>query len=605
MNVKKWLSRKDMAGDAYTPRASVISTPSTGHMKHPVVIAGDGVGRIDKSRVQVGSPDILTSSAADSFVKNADNDYSYKSLPRGVDPARSPRARFFDPLSIMYATGFKDRRYSVSFDTLRNVSYQLTTVGSIIKTRVQQVASFAQPYRENKQIGFQIKFKDDAHQVTEDERRALVRLEQMIMECGFGKNRYVSLPRDNFKTFLRKIIRDSCTFDHACMEVIPDKMGRPFEFRAVDASTIRFAATFDGYREGGDRTFSSDYFSNKWKQVYGDNFEFDATGVHTVQLLHGRIENIFTYNDLAVLIRNPRSDIWVNQYGFSEIEQALNTILAKIWAEEYNRRAFTQGSHPKGILNISGDNISPELVESFKRQWYANMAGVENSWKTPILQAANMQYQNLQNTNREMEFQQWLAYLRQEICSIYDIDPTEIGFEGTSGGVTGQQPMFESKKEWKIKHSKDRGLRPLLSDVADWISRAVIDPLDSRLYFDFVGLDELSEVDRIELQIKKSTSYVTVNEVRAEEGLPPISGGDVVNSGIIFQAAQAEKMEKGPSADSEMAPWSTSGDGKPDEYGKNVPVPLWIQGKTQPAAPPQQVPGVGGMPMPGGNMPMQ
>jgi len=584
MGVKKWLNRRDFnaspGASAYEPRAALVSSVNNGHMRAPTVIDNDGVVHRSSDAVRTGSPDVLSASVADAFVSRPD---TYKSLPRGVEPGRSPRSRFFDPLSLMYATGFKDRRHSVSFDTLRNVSYQLSVVGAIIKARVNQVSSFAQPYRENRQVGFQLKFKDEHHVTTEEEKQSISRLERMIMECGFGKNRFSSLPRDNFKMFLRKIIRDSMTYDQATFEIIPDKQGRPFEFRAIDASTIRLAATFDGHRGQAPRTFNADYFADKWKKTYGDDFEFDTTGVHTVQVLHGRIENIFTYNDLAFCIRNGRTDIWSNGYGFSELEQGLNTVLSMIWAEEYNRRAFSQGSHPKGILNIKGENISPENIEAFKRQWYANMVGVENSWKTPILQADEMQYQNLQNTNREMEFNLWLDYLRKTLCSVYDIDPTEIGFDGSGGGVTGQQPMFESKKEWKIKHSKDRGLRPLLKDVAEWMTEYIVDPLDSRLYFDFVGLDELSEVDRIELQTKKSSTFMTINEVREEEGLNPLMGGDTINSGIFIQSKQMEVANQGPTPESELAPWHTAGDGPPPEYGSAPPVPLWLQGNVKPS----------------------
>ena len=47
---------------------------------------------------------------------------------------------------------------------------------------------------------------------------------------------------DSFDTFLRKIVRDTLSFDQVSVEVVPDNFGLPFEFVAVDASTIRIAA---------------------------------------------------------------------------------------------------------------------------------------------------------------------------------------------------------------------------------------------------------------------------------------------------------------------------------------------------------------------------
>jgi hypothetical protein len=521
------------------------------------------------------SPDILSTSmrAYEGFRSGPE---AYKALPSNVAPTRAPRARFHDPLALMYATGYKDRRFSVSFDTLRRVSYQLALIGAIINTRVSQVAAFAQPYRENKQVGFSINYKDDLYIPSDEERAALRELEMMVLQCGFEQNPYSDYPRDDFEIFLRKIVRDSLTFDQAAFEVIPDRQGRPSEFRAVDASTIRLAATFEGKQEAKKGTFPSRMFTPKWHKLYGDDFALDKASVYTVQVLHGKIENVFTEYDMAFCIRNPRTDIWVNGYGFAEIEMCLNTVLGMLWGEEYNRRFFQQGSAPKGILNIKGDNISPEEMESFRRMWYAQVSGVENAWRTPVIQADGMEYQNLQSTNKEMEFQKWIEYLLKIAASVFGIDPAELNFD-IAGGGAGRQPMFEAKHEWKIKHSKDKGLRPLLKSVAKWITKYIVNPLDSRLYLDFVGLDELTEQDRLELQTKKVQHTKTVNEVRAENGDPPVPGGDIILNQTFMQAWQAEQDKK--SIEDTLAPWMTTEDVLKPDYGEAPAVPLYLQPK--------------------------
>ena len=503
----------------------------------------------------------------------------YKSLPRGIQPARGPRVRFFDPLSLVYATGFRDRRYSLTYDILRRTSYQLSLIGAIIKLRSDQVASFAQPHRENRQIGFAIRFKDETRIPTEDERRVIQRIEQFIMECGWGRNPYSPFPRDNFWTFLKKVVRDSMTYDQLSFEIVPDSEGRPFEFRAVDSSTIRLAATYDGYRGEKSRTFQAKEFSEKWSAEYGDDFEFDGQGVYSVQVLHGRIENIFTHGDMAFGIRNPRSDVWTNQYGFSEIEMCLNTVMRTLWAEEYNARNFQQGSMANGILNFKGDNFAPEQIEAFKRTWAAQVSGVENSHKVPIVQIPEgVEFVNMGRGNKEMEYKSWLEYLIKIISGMYGVDPAEINFDLVSGGGGGKAPMFENKHEWKIKFSKDKGLRPLLKFIAEVISTNIVDPLDSRFYFDFVGFDQLNEQDRIDLLTKRAGSYITINEARREEGLDPIPGGDIINNPTFFQSYQSavsdslQQSEKSP-----LSPWRTAGDMPELEYGQAPPVPLYLQ----------------------------
>jgi hypothetical protein len=60
-------------------------------------------------------------------------------------PQRSPKSWFFDPLSLQYSLGYKDRRYSVTYDTLKRISQTLSIISAIINTRSSQVARSRSP----------------------------------------------------------------------------------------------------------------------------------------------------------------------------------------------------------------------------------------------------------------------------------------------------------------------------------------------------------------------------------------------------------------------------------------------------------------------------
>src|SRR5512138_2388572 len=63
---------------------------------------------------------------------------------------QGPKSLMFDPLSIQFAMGYKDRRYSLTYDVLKRIPQQLSLIAAIIQTRCNQVASFAAPYRLSK-----------------------------------------------------------------------------------------------------------------------------------------------------------------------------------------------------------------------------------------------------------------------------------------------------------------------------------------------------------------------------------------------------------------------------------------------------------------------
>src|SRR5690606_26138942 len=159
-----------------------------------------------------------------------------------------------------------------------------------------------------------------------------------------------------------------------------------------------------------------------------------------------------------------------------------------------------------------------DQLEAFKRQWRANLEGVENSWRTPIMQAEQgIDWIDLHPSNQEMEYSMWIEYLIKITCAVFLIDPAELNFD-MHGGVQ-QTPLFESSQEWKLKASRDRGLKPLLRFIAKMINDHIISKIDDHFMFDFMGLDELTEQEKHELRKEQLATYMTLNEIRREEDL--------------------------------------------------------------------------------------
>lgn len=458
-------------------------------------------------------------------------------------PKTGPRSLLFDPLSVQFAMGYKDRRYSTSYDVLKRIPQQLALIAAILQTRCNQVASFAVPYRLSKSLGFSIKHKNPSKMTTKGEREFIQSMEKFIYNCGADDpNPYNPYVRDDFETFLKKIVRDSLMYDQACFEIVPNRRGQPYEFFAVDASTFRFAqdsldmdfATSLKQGINLQQGYNPDHYhpNNTWA---GGNMPFKTLKVRNpelhdvpayIQLVNGQIRRSYSRDELAFGVRNPRTDIYIQGYGYSELEQLITIITAHLYAEEYNKRFFMQGSAPKGILNFKGDNFTPDQLEAFKRQWRANLEGVENSWRTPIMQAEQgVDWIDLHPSNQEMEYSMWIEYLIKITCAVFLIDPAELNFD-MHGGVQ-QTPLFESSQEWKLKASRDRGLKPLLRFIAKMINDHIISKIDDHFMFDFMGLDELTEQEKHELRKEQLATYMTLNEIRREEDLPDLPDGDV------------------------------------------------------------------------------
>lgn len=454
-----------------------------------------------------------------------------------------------DPFQLLDSLRYKERPMMLTYEVLRSMSERNPVVASVINTRVNQVSSFSSPPKSPYDVGFRVHLKDDEMKPNANDKKRMKELEAMLENTGV-----VSLPveeRDDFDSFLRKVTRDTLTYDQLAYEVIMGRGKTPVAFVGIDAATIRLASTSKYFKNIRQTTASPSTTNTEMGSIQKEQLK--PEDIKYVQLIDGRVMTTYTEQEMGFGIRNPRTSIKQNGYGVSELEILVNTVTAHLWAEEYNRRFFSQGSAPKGIIHFEG-NVDQTQLTAFRRQWHAQVMGVFNAWKTPIISApAKMQYTNLQMSNKQMEFSSWIDYLIKIISAVYLIDPAEIGFDFKGGGAQTQTaPLFESRQESKQKMSRDKGLRPLLKFLQGEINKDLVYRLyDGRYEFEFIGLDAKTEEQLQEMHLKEVQNFKVIDEIRAEYDLPALGhdrGGDVImNSAYLnyLNQLQMQKMQGG------------------------------------------------------------
>ena len=408
-----------------------------------------------------------------------------------------------------------------SYEALRALA-RVPLVSAIIQTRINQVAEFCRPQPDRYSAGFIIRRKDNSEQITDREREIIAELQAWLMTCGdpeiIGRGR-------TFEAFIRGIARDSLTLDQACFEVIYDG-DKPAAFKAVDGATIRRAAVTQAERERGQR---------------------DPHAAAYVQVIDNRQTATFKAHELAFGVRRARTDLSVSGYGFPELEEASETIIDLVRSKNYNSANFTSGLHLSGILAIKS-KMSPQLFRAFRREFYSSLQGPNGAKKTPILQLdpegkEEISSVSLSNTNRDMEFSSWINFLIKEICALYQLDPAELGIvfgnEGQSNSLASAGPTE------RILHSREKGLRPLMRSLEGWINSHIIEPLAPAFELCFVGLTPDSEERRIESTSKKVSSFLTINEARAQFDLAPLEGGDIILNQVYITATMGRDGAEG------------------------------------------------------------
>ena len=447
----------------------------------------------------------------------------------------NPKSFFIDPLEFNANLGYKDKAFSLTYTTLKRMS-KTPIINSIIKTRKNQVADFAEPQEDKYSTGFVIrkKHKNGIEQkMTEQDKKIAFAITDFIMKGG----NVGSWGVDDFDTFIRKIVEDSLVFDQMTFEIVRNRRGKIESFLATDASTFRISDSF--YEKDYDNSF----FHRNGAGVYNERNDFGpkVKGYYPayVQVYQNAKVNEFYPWELCFGVRNPSTSIYANGYGCSELEDLINVVTSMLWGDEYNRRFFSQGSAPKGLLRIKGTNNEAAL-QQFKQQWQSMITGVMQGWKTPVVEA-DVDWIDLQKNNRDMEYSSWMEYLIKISCAIYSIDPTEIGWDISRG--SGNSGLFEGSQAERLQHSKDKGLYPLLKFIQRKLNKYIVEQINPDFELVFMGLNGMTISEELDLDVKKLNSFQTINEIREKYELKPIEGGDVIENSTFLQAKNAADMK--------------------------------------------------------------
>lgn len=447
---------------------------------------------------------------------------------------QNTKAFFIDPLQFNSNLGYKDKPFSLTYTTLKRMS-KTPIINSIIKTRKNQVADFAEPQENKYSTGFVIRKKPKGgveQKMDNRDKKIAFAITDFILKGGNTSQ----WGYDDFDTFIRKIVEDSLVYDQMTFECVRNRRGQLESFIATDAATFRMA---DSYF---DKDYNNVFFQRHGANVWQDRSDFGPK-VHGyypayVQVYQNMKVNEFYPWELCFGIRNPSTSIWANGYGCSELEELINVVTSMLWSDEYNRRFFSQGSAPKGFFRVKGTNNEAAL-QQFKQQWQSMITGVMQSWKTPVIEA-DVDWIDLQKNNRDMEYSSWIEYLIKIACAVYSIDPSEIGWDISRSNGNGG--LFEGSQEQRLKHSKDKGLYPLLKFLQRKLNKYIVEQINPDYELVFVGLNGLTIEEELKMDIDKVNSFMTVNEAREKYEMKPLEGGDAPNNSAFLQNKNAQAM---------------------------------------------------------------
>jgi len=359
-----------------------------------------------------------------------------------------------------------------------------------------------------------------------------------------------NINKESFGSQLKKIIRDILTIDSGVWVKVFDIAGQMRELYVRDGGTFTINVDIFGTFQNKVDIITAD-FAGTW-----NNPDFwTSTGQPRQQAMmtlnqvaeqaayfqYGWITGArpmpFGRREIVYIQRNPRPD---SIYGRSPVEICLDTVQMLVYGIDHNLEYYTDNNIPKGVFQLIGAN-EPD-IRLFSEKW-REATRIKNEvgdyrkrfYHMPVINQEG-KFERIGFSNAELELISQSQWFSKVLWACFGVTPSELGFTESSNRATEviQSRVFRRK-----------AIRPILKLLEYHINTEIIPEFengvvinagmkdedvvsgidDVKFQFDMYDINEdLQKHELYQLQIRNKLR--TPNEIREEQGLEPVEGGD-------------------------------------------------------------------------------
>lgn len=212
---------------------------------------------------------------------------------------------------------------------------------------------------------------------------------------------------------------------------------------------------------------------------------------------------------------------WNSWMGLEVVRLAREAIGLAVATEATHAQLHANGAKPGGLYSVT-NKLSPEQYKQISAWLDANTNG-SNAWK-PLILDNGATWTPLQTTGVDNQHLETRKFQIEEICRALGVIPLMVGYADKTATYASAEQMFiahvvHTLAPWARNFEESAQVNLLGED----------ERIDIELNFN--GLMRGASKDRAEYNAKAlgagaAPAWMTPNEVRRTEGLPPIEGGD-------------------------------------------------------------------------------
>lgn len=214
---------------------------------------------------------------------------------------------------------------------------------------------------------------------------------------------------------------------------------------------------------------------------------------------------------------NPLGDYPFPHRGMGIVQASMWSIDTDNEARLWNYSFFKNSARPDGFISKEG----PMAEDDFKRlkeQWNQNYQGSEKAHKVAIL-SGGLKWENISASQKDMDFLEQRRFARDEILAMFRVPKSVIGIveDVNRANAEASDYIFAS-----------RTVDPLMSKLVATLNEFLVPEFGEDYCLEYespVPEDRVAKIAEYTAGINK---WLTRNEIRDEEGLPPSDKGNEI-----------------------------------------------------------------------------
>lgn len=235
----------------------------------------------------------------------------------------------------------------------------------------------------------------------------------------------------------------------------------------------------------------------------------DDAGARTYEVNHVEIDTVDVVHVMGLSMPGAIT-------GMSPVAYARQAIGLALAAEEFGARFFGDGAHLSGVIEVDQD-LDKNQARQMKEAWEASHTGLKNAHAAGIM-SGGAKWKPITVAPEDAQFLGTRAAANLDMAMLMGIPPHMLGqVDRTTSWGTGIE---------------QQNIGFLAYTMADWLGMfedawTAMLPRGQSAVIDTRKLQRTDTAGRMASGVQARTGNImTINELRGEENLPPVEGGD-------------------------------------------------------------------------------